>query len=74
MPPYEPARAPKRTRLHKIPDAADLIGFGETYTRRLITSGQLRAVLVNGVLRVPDDAIDDFITSLPEAHPGADPP
>ncbi len=65
----EPERAPTGTRLHKIPAAADLIGFGETYTRRLISTGQLRAVVVNGVLRVPDDAIAEFIAHLPPADP-----
>ncbi len=68
MPSNEPKRAPTGTRLHKIPDAGDLIGFGETYTRRLISAGQLRAVVVNGVLRVPDDAVAEFIATLPPAH------
>lgn len=74
MPTNEPTRAPTTTRLHKITEAADLIGFGETYTRRLIKQGRLRAVTVDGTLRVPRSAIDEFIASLPEAHPGADAP
>ena len=58
--------------LLRLPTAAEAIGHGETTTRRLIREGRLRAVLVDGVLRVPRSAIDEFIASLPEAHPGAD--
>lgn len=48
----EPECGSTGTPLHMIPAAADPIGLGETYIRRLISTGQLQAVVVNGVLRV----------------------
>lgn len=37
------------------------LGCKETTVRKFVRLGLLRGVVVNGVLRVPDSAVDDFI-------------
>lgn len=54
-----------RFRLYRVDGLRDFTGYGETRTREFIRSGQLKAVMVDNVMRVPGWAIEEFISSLP---------
>ena len=53
-------------QLFRVSEAADLIGFGRTKTYELINRGLLKAVLVDGVRRVPTWAIEEYGQRLRE--------
>lgn len=58
-------------RLHRIPEAAELLGFSTRQTYRWIRAGRLRAVRVKpgSPWRIPDDALAEFIESLEDNQP-----
>jgi hypothetical protein len=56
-------------QLLRVGEAADLIGFGRTKTYQFINRGLLTAVLVDGVLRVPAEAIPAFAQTWSKFSP-----
>ncbi len=57
--------SPKLFRVSQIPET---LGLGETTVRKMIKSGELKAVRVRGMLAVTEDALNEFIAALPDAH------
>ncbi len=50
--------------LYRVGEAGEQCSLGRTTTYRLIKQGAIRAVRVNGALRVPHAAIEEFISHL----------
>jgi len=44
--------------------AAARLGLGETKTKELISTGQIRSVKIDWSRRVPEDAVDEYIARL----------
>lgn len=51
-------------RLLKVGQAAAEIGVGRSKAYEWIASGRLRSVRIDGMRRVPAEAVDEFIESL----------
>jgi len=56
---------PTEQRLLRPSEVGERISFCESKVRSLIKSGEISAVRVHGVIRVPSTAVDDFVASLP---------
>lgn len=58
-------------RLLRVAEAAERLAYSRTVVQELIRSGRLRAVRISqhADWRVPDDAIAEFIASLPDNGP-----
>ena len=52
--------------LLRVGETAESIGFSRSKTYSLIKRGIIRSVRVDGVIRVPPDAIREFVDSLAE--------
>ena len=67
------ARWPDESRpdplLYKIADVADLLGLGQSKVYRLVRDGKLRAVRVDGVIRIPRDSLESYVAALPAVTP-----
>ncbi len=50
--------------LYRVDEAAAAIGFRRSKTYQLIRRGELRVVHVDGIVRVPASAIDEFVARL----------
>ena len=46
-------------------EVATLIGFGRNKTYKLIRAGEIPSIRIGGRLRVPREALDDWVRSLP---------
>jgi excisionase family DNA binding protein len=55
--------------LYRPAEAATILGCGETTVRKLIRTGELPAVLLNGSLRLADQDLVEFTASLPRFQP-----
>ncbi len=53
--------------LYRVSEVGEQCSLGRTKTYDLINRGVIRAVRVDGALRVPHDAIEEFITGLQPA-------
>lgn len=51
--------------LYRVEEAAELLGLGRSKTYELISRGEIGSVRVDGAIRVPQTAIEDFIYALP---------
>lgn len=47
---------------------ARALGFSETIVRKMIREGDLKAVQCRGFLAVTDDALREFVSTLPEVR------
>ena len=56
--------------LYRVNDAAVALALGRSKVYQLIGRGELRAVRVDGAVRVPGSAIEEFVTRL-EADAGS---
>jgi excisionase family DNA binding protein len=52
--------------LYRINEAADACSIGRTKTYELINRGALRTVRIDGAVRVPVSAVEEFIQKLEE--------
>lgn len=52
---------PDSLRRLSDPRLHDRLGFRQTTIRKLVKMGVLQGVVVHGVLRVPDSAVDQFV-------------
>jgi excisionase family DNA binding protein len=59
--------------LYRVSEVGEVIGFRRTKVYDLIREGRLRAVDVDGVLRVPASAIEDFVRSVEASSRGSVP-
>ena len=50
--------------LYKMPEAAEILDLGLTKTYELVNSGQLRVVRVGRAIRVPAEALTEFVEEL----------
>jgi DNA binding domain, excisionase family len=55
--------------LFSIATVADMLGLGQTKVYRLVKEGKLRAVRLDGVIRIPRDSLEQYINSLPGVRP-----
>lgn len=62
------AQQPHR-KLHPVSSAAFELGISERKCWTLIHTGRLRTVWLDQRRLVPDEALNDFISGLPEAKP-----
>ena len=54
--------------LLRVLEVARLIGFEKTKTYQLIREGRIRSVLVDGRIRVPLEAVQDFVHELERSN------
>jgi excisionase family DNA binding protein len=74
----EPRPAPARTAARRrelvlllsVEEAAGALGIGRSKTYELIATGELETVHIGRSLRVPVDALEDFVNRLPRAGQG----
>jgi excisionase family DNA binding protein len=59
-----PTPAPHYRLLYPVTEAADLLGFKKSAVYDLIARHELEAVRVNGVMRVPHEALTAFVARL----------
>jgi len=50
--------------LYTVREAAHLLGLGETKTRELVLSGQIKSVMIGRLRRIPYDDLMEFVESL----------
>ncbi len=50
--------------MYKMPEAAKMLDLGLTKTYELVNSGQLRVVRIGRAIRVPADALTEFVAGL----------
>jgi excisionase family DNA binding protein len=50
--------------LYRVSEAGEQCSLGRTKTYELINRGRIRAVKVDGTLRVPRSAIEEFVGAL----------
>ena len=50
--------------LYRINEAADVCSIGRTKTYELINRGVLRAVRIDGAVRIPVSSVEEFIRGL----------
>jgi excisionase family DNA binding protein len=60
--------------LYTIEQAADILGLSEKETTRLISLGEIQAVLVGKKIRVTQESLDNFESALISARPSAEGP
>jgi excisionase family DNA binding protein len=60
--------------LYTIEQAADILGLSEKETTRLISLGEIQAVLVGKKIRVTQKSLDSFESALISAKPSAEGP
>ena len=51
-----------------VPEVADVLNIGRTRVYDLMRSGELGSVKIGALRRVHVDAIEEYITSLGQAH------
>ena len=51
-------------QLHRIMEAAEIIGLGRTKTYELVASGELQSVHIGRAMRIPGSAIIAFVETL----------
>ena len=56
--------------LYKMPEAAAVLNLGLTKTYELVNSGSLRTVRVGRAVRVPADALTEFVETLQRSVTG----
>jgi excisionase family DNA binding protein len=52
--------------LYRVPEAARMLGLGESKTWELIARGELESVKIDGARRVPREAIESYVRRLRE--------
>ena len=55
--------------LLKVDEAAEAIGLGRSKTYQLVNRGVLRSVRVDGSVRVPVSAVEEFVRDLEAGRP-----
>lgn len=55
---------------YRVAEAARLLGVSERTVRRLVASGQLRAVTVGGIVLVPRAELDRLLEGDPASQAG----
>ncbi|HMG45602.1 MAG TPA: helix-turn-helix domain-containing protein [Acidimicrobiales bacterium] len=50
--------------LYRVPEAAGVLGLGQTTVKALIASGELRSVKIRGARRVSATALADYVAGL----------
>lgn len=51
--------------LYRMSEVADLLGLGQSKVYRLVREGKLRAVKVDGAIRIPRESLELYLASLP---------
>jgi len=64
----------KDSRLYTIEQTADILGLSEKETTRLISLGEIQAVLVGGRIRITQESLDKFESALISSKPSAERP
>ena len=59
---------PERVLLLRVTEAAHLLGIGRTKTYELIADGRLEVVRIDGAVRIPVDAVEQFVEDRRSAH------
>ena len=54
---------------YKIAEVAEMLGYGETKTKFLVLSGQIRSVKDGGNRRILPEWVDDYIRRRVEEQP-----
>jgi excisionase family DNA binding protein len=49
---------------YRIRELAQILGFSRTMTYALVKDGHIRSVEINGVKRVPHDAIEEYLDEV----------
>lgn len=56
--------------LFRPAQAGEALAISRSRVYELVKAGQLRAVRVGSAIRIPRDALDAFISALPDAQDG----